>query len=90
MVLPEVISEDPRFMEKDAPPLAEEFPRGAKVFFLGDHAYGVAAQVSEAAEKTLAVMLAVSQIYLRMIHTILTVYPSSFRTKRLKLTSSRQ
>lgn len=63
MVLPEVISEDPRFMEKDAPPLAEEFPKGAKVFFLGDHAYGVAAQISDTAEKTLAVMLAVSRVF---------------------------
>lgn len=60
MVLPEVISEDPRFIEKDAPPLSVEFPSGTKVFFLGDHAYGVAGQVSEAAEKTISVMLAVS------------------------------
>ncbi|KAH8112662.1 exonuclease II [Phellopilus nigrolimitatus] len=58
MVLPEVISEDPRFLEKNAPPLAEEFPSGAKVFFLGDPGYGVAAQVSETTEKSLSVTLA--------------------------------
>ncbi|EJD04658.1 uncharacterized protein FOMMEDRAFT_83761 [Fomitiporia mediterranea MF3/22] len=58
MVLPQVISEDPRFMEKEAPPLSEEFPTGSKVFFLGDHAYGVAAQVSETTVKSLSVMLA--------------------------------
>ncbi|KAL5525520.1 hypothetical protein ACEPAG_6856 [Sanghuangporus baumii] len=58
MVLPEVISEDPRFLEKDAPPLSEEFPPGTKVFFLGDHAYGVAAQVSETTSASVSVMLA--------------------------------
>ena len=46
MVVSEVASEDPRFMEKEAPPLSEEFPVDSKVFFLGEHAYGVAAQVS--------------------------------------------
>ena len=61
MCLPEVISEDPRFIEKDAPPLHEEFPAGTKVFFLGDHAYGVAAQVVETAETTMSVMLAESR-----------------------------
>ena len=59
MVLPEVISEDPRFVEKEAPPLSEEFPAGTKVFFLGDHAYGVAAQVSETTNTSISVMLAV-------------------------------
>lgn len=70
MVVPEVISEDPRFMEKDPPPLNEEFPAGSKVFFLGDHAYGVAAQVTEATQTSLAVMLAVSTWFtLRAIDT---------------------
>ena len=32
MTVSEVVSEDPRFIEKDAPPLAEEFPDGTKVF----------------------------------------------------------
>ncbi|KAK7056414.1 exonuclease II Exo2 [Paramarasmius palmivorus] len=55
-----VISEDPRFLERPAPPLAEEFPEGSKIFFLGEHAYGVAAQVSKTEEKdrTLSVILA--------------------------------
>ena len=65
MVLPEVISEDPRFLEKEAPPLSEEFPTGTKVFFLGDHAYGVAAQVSDTTDKTISVMLAVRHLSLR-------------------------
>ena len=60
MVLSNVISEDPRFMERKAPPLSEEFPPGSKVFFLGDHAYGVAAQVSSTTDTTLQVLLAVS------------------------------
>ena len=41
MAVSEVNSEDPRFIEKEAPPLSEEFPEGSKVFFLGEHAYGV-------------------------------------------------
>ncbi|KAF9269154.1 hypothetical protein L218DRAFT_851419 [Marasmius fiardii PR-910] len=53
-------SEDPRYLERPAPPLAEEFPEGSKIFFLGEHAYGVAAQVSKTEEKdrTLSVILA--------------------------------
>ena len=42
MAVSAVSSEDPRFLEKEAPPLSEEFPEGSKVFFLGEHAYGVA------------------------------------------------
>ncbi|KAJ8079506.1 exonuclease II Exo2 [Marasmius tenuissimus] len=53
-------SEDPRYTERPAPPLAEEFPEGSKIFFLGEHAYGVAAQVNKTEEKdrTLSVILA--------------------------------
>jgi 5'-3' exoribonuclease 1 len=59
MCLSEVASEDPRYMERAAPPLSEEFPAGTKIFFLGEHAYGVAAQVSATTESTLSVILAV-------------------------------
>lgn len=59
--VPEVISEDPRFMEKEPPPLSEEFPDGSRVFFLGEHAYGVAAQVSSTSKDSLSVVLAVSR-----------------------------
>lgn len=62
MTLSEVASEDPRFMERDAPPLSGEFPAGSKIFFLGEHAYGVAAQVSATTETTLSVILAVSVV----------------------------
>jgi 5'-3' exoribonuclease 1 len=41
------------------PPLSEEFPEESKIFFLGEHAYGVAAQVSTTTETALAVILAV-------------------------------
>ncbi|KAJ3538611.1 hypothetical protein NM688_g6492 [Phlebia brevispora] len=58
MAVSEVVSEDPRFLEKEAPPLSEEFPTGTKVFFLGEHAYGVAAQVSETTKDTLSIILA--------------------------------
>ncbi|EMD33893.1 hypothetical protein CERSUDRAFT_55746 [Gelatoporia subvermispora B] len=45
-------------MEKEAPPLSEEFPDGTKVFFLGEHAYGVAAQIAGTTESTLSIILA--------------------------------
>lgn len=59
MVMSQVASEDPRFLEKDPVPLAEEFPQASKIFFLGEHAYGVAAQVTDTTETTLSVTLAV-------------------------------
>ncbi|KAI0787542.1 exonuclease II [Fomes fomentarius] len=58
MAVSAVNSEDPRFLEKEAPPLSEEFPEGSKVFFMGEHAYGVAAQVSATTEDSLSVVLA--------------------------------
>ncbi|KAJ7082372.1 exonuclease II [Mycena belliarum] len=58
MTLSEVSSEDPRFLEREAPPLSEEFPEGSKIFFLGEHAYGVAAQVSATTDVALSVILA--------------------------------
>ena len=60
MIVADVHSEDPRFMEKEPPPLSEEFPVDSKVFFLGEHAYGVAAQISATTTDTLSVVLAVS------------------------------
>ncbi|KAM6490715.1 exonuclease II [Amanita muscaria] len=59
MCLSKVASEDSRFMEREAPPLADEFPEGTRLFFLGEHAYGVAAQVSATNETNLSVMLAI-------------------------------
>ena len=62
MIVSDVHSEDPRFMEKEPPPLSEEFLVDSKVFFLGEHAYGVAAQISATTTDTLSVVLAVSCI----------------------------
>lgn len=59
MSVPEVVSEDPRYAERAPPPLSEEFPEGSRIFFLGEHAYGVAAQVSGTTEDSLSVVLAV-------------------------------
>ena len=59
MTLSEVASEDARFAEKYAPPLSDELPEDRKIFFLGEHAYGVAAQVSGTTDSTLSVILAV-------------------------------
>lgn len=35
-----VLSEDQRFIEKEAAPIEEEFPIGSKAFFLGEYNYG--------------------------------------------------
>lgn len=59
MVISQVASEDPRFLEREPPPLSEEFPDGCKIFFLGEHAYGVAAQVASTTNEALSVVLAV-------------------------------
>ncbi|KIJ09179.1 hypothetical protein PAXINDRAFT_48683, partial [Paxillus involutus ATCC 200175] len=58
MVISQIASDDPRFLEKDPPPLSEEFPEGCNIFFLGEHAYGVAAQVARTKNDTLSVILA--------------------------------
>jgi hypothetical protein len=55
----EVLLEDPRYQEQIPPPISEEFPEGTKVFFLGEHAYGTAAQVSSTTLTSMAVVLAV-------------------------------
>lgn len=44
-IVEQVISEDPRFIEKAALPIEEEFPEGARAFYLGDYAYGRPLQV---------------------------------------------
>jgi 5'-3' exoribonuclease 1 len=40
IIVDEVISEDQRFLEKAAVPIAEEFPPGSRAFFLGEFNYG--------------------------------------------------
>jgi 5'-3' exoribonuclease 1 len=39
-VVMDVGEEDPRFIEKAAVPISEEFPEGARAFFLGEFNYG--------------------------------------------------
>jgi 5'-3' exoribonuclease 1 len=60
MAVLQVNFEDERFKEQPAPPLEEEFPTGTTVFFLGDHAYGVVAQVQSIENNFMSVTLAVS------------------------------
>jgi 5'-3' exoribonuclease 1 len=67
MALSEILSEDPRFVEKDAPPLSQEFEQGSRIFFLGEHAYGVAAQVSATTETSLSVILAVRSLSINIL-----------------------
>jgi 5'-3' exoribonuclease 1 len=45
-IVDRVVSEDQRFMEKEAVPIEEEFPPEARAFFLGDMAYGRPLQVT--------------------------------------------
>lgn len=56
----EVEFEDERFLEQVAPKLADEYPDGTKVFFLGEHLYGSAAQVVSTTESTVQISVAVS------------------------------
>ena len=85
MTISEVISEDPRFIEKEPPPISEEFEINSKVFFLGDHAYGVAAQVSETTATSLSVMLAVSISTCYRLTSFLKYVISFSRVKRQRL-----
>ncbi|KAG8905353.1 hypothetical protein FRB99_000181 [Tulasnella sp. 403] len=57
MAVMKVVSEDPRYAEREAVPLDVEYPPESKIIFLGEHAYGVAAQVSSTTNTTLSVML---------------------------------
>lgn len=61
MAVKQVNYEDERFKEQPAPPIEEEFPPGTTVFFLGNHGYGVVAQVTETGNNNLSVTLAVSR-----------------------------
>ncbi|KAH9972179.1 XRN 5'-3' exonuclease N-terminus-domain-containing protein [Lactifluus volemus] len=56
----EVKSEDPRYLERGPPSIADEFPDGTKVFFLGEHAYGFAARVHATTSDSLSFILAFS------------------------------
>jgi 5'-3' exoribonuclease 1 len=67
MAVTTVASEDPRYVERVPPPLSEEFPVGTKVFFLGEHAYGTAAQISGATDVSLSVILAVGSLLCLLI-----------------------
>lgn len=60
LAVPQVESEDPRYAERGPPPLAEEFPEGTKVFFLGEHAYGFAACVAATTANSLSFVIAFS------------------------------
>jgi len=46
MIVKEVISEDQRFLEKEAVPIEEEFPEGSRAFFLGEFNYGRPLQIT--------------------------------------------
>lgn len=64
------VASHPRFLERDAPPLSEKFPEGSKVFFLGEHVYGVVATVSATTETSLSVILVVRLLVI-LCHSVL-------------------
>jgi 5'-3' exoribonuclease 1 len=57
-IVADVISPDQRFIEKDALPIEEEFPEGARAFYLGDYAYGRPLQVIGHADHKATIMVA--------------------------------
>lgn len=87
MSLSEVVSEDPRFLEREPPPLSEEFPDGSKVFFLGEHAYGVAAQVQSTTDDSLSVVLAVRLVFYFKLNPLIYLHSSSHQIKPRMISS---
>ncbi|KAH7552877.1 XRN 5'-3' exonuclease N-terminus-domain-containing protein [Bipolaris maydis] len=57
-IVDEVASPDARFLEKEALPIEEEFPVGARAFYLGDYAYGRPLQVISHADNKATIMVA--------------------------------
>ena len=57
-VVEDVISPDQRFIERAALPIEEEFPEGARAFYLGDYAYGRPLQVIGHADHKATIMVA--------------------------------
>ena len=51
-IVDSVVNPDPRFVEKAAVPVEEEFPVGTRAFFLGDFAYGRPLEVVEHDDKS--------------------------------------
>ncbi|KAF1813698.1 hypothetical protein P152DRAFT_465549 [Eremomyces bilateralis CBS 781.70] len=60
-VVESVFSEDQRFLEKAAVPFEEEFPIGARAFFLGEMAYGRPLEVASHLSATHAEVLVLTQ-----------------------------
>lgn len=46
LIVDRVISEDERFIEREAVPVEEEFPEGSRAFFLGEYNYGAPVHVT--------------------------------------------
>jgi 5'-3' exoribonuclease 1 len=59
IVVDEVISEDPRFLEKAAVPIEEEFPPGSRNFFLGEFNYGRPLEVVNHADNKAEIWLSI-------------------------------
>jgi len=61
IVVDEVISEDPRFLEKAAVPIEEEFPPGSRAFFLGEFNYGRPLEVVSHSENRAEIWLSITK-----------------------------
>ena len=55
LIVPSIENADPRFQEKEPVPIAEEFPSGTPVIFLGKAAYGSSAVVIGSEDNKLAI-----------------------------------
>ncbi|KAG9097503.1 hypothetical protein FRC06_007481 [Ceratobasidium sp. 370] len=55
--LTNVTSEDPRFVERPAAPLSQEYPVGSNVFFLGEHTYGTPSLVKDTSDNKASLMI---------------------------------
>ncbi|KAF8799408.1 hypothetical protein BYT27DRAFT_7217717 [Phlegmacium glaucopus] len=78
-----VASEDPPFLERKAPKLSEEFPEGSKIFFLGEHAYGVPAQVSTNTGNNFIILAAEIDKFKNVVHRKASRYYPSFKAAEI-------
>ncbi|WEW56149.1 exonuclease II Exo2 [Emydomyces testavorans] len=46
LIVDEVVSQDDRFIEREAIPVGDEFPEGARAFFLGEYNYGAPVHIT--------------------------------------------
>ena len=61
LIVDRVVSEDERFIEREAVPIEEEFPEGSRAFFLGEYNYGAPVHVTGHEDGKLAGLVSVTK-----------------------------